>query len=43
MFGLMALALVAAAIFGGFYYWARRQGLVGARRRGRAEGGGSRF
>jgi hypothetical protein len=29
MFGLMALALVAAAIFGGFYYWARRQGLVG--------------
>ena len=30
MFGLMVLALAAAAIFGGFYYWARRQGLVAA-------------
>lgn len=36
MFGLMVLALAAAAIFGGFYYWARRQGLVGT------EGGSGR-
>lgn len=38
MFEFIALALVAAAIFGGFYYWARRQGLVateGERRKGR--------
>jgi len=37
MFDLMVLALAAAAIFGGFYYWARRQGLV-ATEEGQPEG-----
>ncbi len=37
MFGLLALAVAAAAIFGGFYYWARRQGLVAAQE-GQPEG-----
>ena len=30
MFGLISLVVVVGLIFGGFYYWARRQGLVAA-------------
>ena len=29
-FGLISLVVVVGLIFGGFYYWARRQGLVAA-------------
>ena len=36
MFGLMSLLVIVALIFGGFYYWARRQGLLTT---GQAAGG----
>jgi hypothetical protein len=43
MFGLMSLLVIVALIFGGFYYWARRQGLLTAGQAAEGEQGPRRI